>query len=68
MQIMKVLRLKFRMSSEIVEIPKDNLSQVVKEVGHGMLKIGPNILQTERHDLVRKRSPQTSESGFQLLT
>jgi len=64
---MKVLRLKFGMSGEIIEICKDIMSQVVKTVGHGTLKSGPNILQIETHDVVNECSPWTSKSSFQLI-
>jgi len=57
----------FETSSEIIEIGKDNVSEVMKSIGHDTLKSGPSILETERHDLVSKISPWIGESGFQLI-
>lgn len=44
MQIKKMLRLTFGTTGEIIETCKDNMSQVMKVVGHGILKSGPNFI------------------------
>jgi hypothetical protein len=39
----------------------------MKNVCHGALKSGSNILEAKRHDMICKSAPRGSECGFVLI-
>jgi hypothetical protein len=54
-------------SSEIIQVGEDDLSQIMKNVCHGALESGTNILEAKRHDTICKSTPRGSECGFVLI-
>jgi hypothetical protein len=55
-------------SSEIVQVGEDDLSQIMKDVCHGMLKSGTSVLEAKRHERIYKSTPRGSECSFVLIS
>jgi hypothetical protein len=62
-----VLSALFGVSSEIIQVGKNYLSQIMENVRHGALESGSCILEAERHDTIHKSAPRGSECGFVLI-
>ena len=53
--------------SEVIQISKDNMSQVMEIVRHGPLKGGSEIIKAKRHDLIGEGSPWTNKRSLKLI-
>jgi hypothetical protein len=54
-------------SCEVIQVCKNDMSQIMKDVCHGPLESGASILEAKRHDTIRKGAPRGSECGFVLI-
>jgi hypothetical protein len=57
----------FGSSSEVIQIRKDDVRKIMENIGHGPLKRSTCILESKRHDTIRKGTPRGSKSGFILI-
>jgi hypothetical protein len=53
--------------NEVIEIGKDDVSKIMKNIGHGPLKRSTDIFESERYDTISKGTPRGCESGFVLI-
>jgi hypothetical protein len=53
--------------TEIFQVGDNDLSQIMKNVCHGVLESGSSVLEDERHDTIHKSAPGGSECGFALI-
>jgi hypothetical protein len=54
-------------SGEVIQVCEDDMSQIMKNVCHGPLKSGTNVLEAKRHDTICESTPGGSECGFVLI-
>jgi hypothetical protein len=54
-------------SGEFVQVCKDDMSHIMKNVCHGTLKSGSSVLEAKRHDMICKGNPRGSECVFLLI-
>jgi hypothetical protein len=54
-------------SCEVIQVCENDMSQIMKDVGHGPLKSGADILEAKWHDTICKGAPRGSECGFVLI-
>jgi hypothetical protein len=57
----------FGSRSEVIQISKDDARKIMENVGHGPLKHSTCVLESKRHDAIRKSTPRGSKSGFILI-
>jgi hypothetical protein len=57
----------FGSSSEVIQISKDDVSKIMKKIGHVLLKCIIDIFYSKRHDAIRKGTPRGSKSSFILI-
>jgi hypothetical protein len=56
------------LSGEIVQVSENDLSQIMKNVCHGMLKSGSGLLEAKRNDMICKSTARGSECSFVLIS
>jgi hypothetical protein len=56
-----------RLGGEVIQVCEDDMIQIMKDVFHGPLKIGTNILEVEGHDTIGESTLVGSECGFVLI-
>src|ERR1700722_9086089 len=54
-------------SGEVVQVSKDDFSQIVEYVCHRPLESCAGILQAKRHDTICKSTPRGNECSFILI-
>jgi hypothetical protein len=57
----------FGSSSEVVQIRSDDVSKIMENIGHGPLKRSTCVLESQRHDVIRKGTPKGSNRSFILI-
>jgi hypothetical protein len=57
----------FGSSSEVIQINKDDARNIMENIGHGLLKLSTDILESKRHDVTSKGTPRGSKSDFILI-
>jgi len=57
----------FGSNSEVIQIRKDDVSKIVKNVGHGPLESSTRIFESKGHDVIRKGTLRGRKSGFVLI-
>jgi hypothetical protein len=54
-------------SSEVIQISEDDVRKIMENISHSRLKHSTYILESKRYDMIRKSTPQGSESSFILI-
>jgi hypothetical protein len=57
----------FGSSSEVIQIDKDAVRNIMENVGHGPLECSTYVLESKRHEVIGKGTPQGSKSSFILI-
>jgi hypothetical protein len=53
--------------SEVIQISKDDVSKIMENISHGLLKCSTYIFYSERNDTIRKSTPGGSKRGFIMI-
>jgi hypothetical protein len=54
-------------SSEVIQVSEDDASEIMENISHGPLECHTCILESKRHDTIRKSTPWGSKCGFILI-
>jgi hypothetical protein len=54
-------------SSEVIQISDNDASKIMENISHGSLKCSTCIIESKRHDTIRKSTPRGSKSDFILI-
>jgi hypothetical protein len=57
----------FGLSSEVIQIIKDDVRKIMENIGHGSFKHRTHVLESKRHDMIIKGTPRGSKRGFVLI-
>jgi hypothetical protein len=57
----------FGSRSEFFQISEDDVSNIMENIGHGLLKRRTYVLESKRHDAIRKGTPRGSKSSSILI-
>jgi hypothetical protein len=57
----------FGSGGEVVQVCKDDMRQIMKDVCHGPLKSATSVLEAEGHDMIGESTLGGSECGFLLI-
>lgn len=56
-----------RMSRKVIQVRLDNVADVMKHIGHCLLKCGSNIVEAEMEILIREHTPRTNKGCLFLI-
>jgi hypothetical protein len=57
----------FGLSSEVIQISEDDARNIMENIGHGPLKCSTCILESKRHDAIRKCIQRGCKRSFALI-